>query len=153
MVDEYCSPGTGEARLNQVCADESHWNASKTSGPSYSHSQRPWALPTKTRQENTTQGILLCTAQICRITNTLTHTHSELRIPRSAALYLMPRCHKDTNQTTTPLKRDPPLNPRLLTHTLLIINTGHKISFVSFHLLFTLPSRCESQESQQSLIH
>lgn len=24
MVDEYCSPGTGEARLHQDCADEMH---------------------------------------------------------------------------------------------------------------------------------
>lgn len=72
--DEHCSPGSDEAGLHQVCADsESHWNASKTCGPSNSRCQRSRALPTKTK-ENTTGGTLLRTAQKCWVTNTHTPT-------------------------------------------------------------------------------
>lgn len=123
-----CEPGIGEAGLRQACADcESHWNASKTSGPSYSQGPLPWALPKKTKA-NMTGGTLLC----------LTNTHTYIQnfgFDWSVTLYLqatMPQGHKADRCSFETVSTSRPLNPSLLMHIPLTLNIGHKTSCFIF---------------------
>lgn len=71
-----------------------------------------------------------------------THTHSELRIPWSMALYLqatMPQGHKADHYSFETWSTTRPLHPWLLTYIPLILNIGHKTSCLYLFILFYPP--------------
>lgn len=154
MGDDQCRAGAGEAGLHQLVLMVTHTETHLKHLLLLTQTATLGSAHRDKRKHHWWYPPLHCSEML---SYKHPHTHSELRIPRSVAFYLqaiLPQGHKADHYSFETESTTRPLHPWLLTYIPLILNIGHKTSclylFISF---FTLPSRCESQESQQPLTH